>query len=89
MELKAFFSVGIQQEGQNETTSATSIKFKIKKLIAQEDPSIPISDDLIVSTLAKEGISVARRTVAKYRKLDNIPSSFARKRRNVLSGAFA
>jgi RNA polymerase sigma-54 factor len=89
MELKAFFSVGIQQEGQNETTSATSIKFKIKKLIAQEDPSVPISDDLIVSTLAKEGISVARRTVAKYRKLDNIPSSFARKRRNVLSGAFA
>ena len=36
MELKAFFSVGIQQEGQNETTSATSIKFKIKKLIEWE-----------------------------------------------------
>ena len=89
MELKAFFSVGIQQEGQNESTSATSIKFKIKKLIEQEDPNVPISDDLIVSTLAKEGIAVARRTVAKYRKLENIPSSFARKRRNVLSGALA
>ena len=89
MELKAFFSVGIQQEGQTETTSATSIKFKIKKLIEQEDPNAPISDDLIVSTLASDGIAVARRTVAKYRKLENIPSSFARKRRNVLSGALA
>ena len=89
MELKAFFSVGIQQDGQTETTSATSIKFKIKKLIEKEDPQAPISDDLIVSTLAKDGIAVARRTVAKYRKLENIPSSFARKRRNVLSGAFA
>jgi RNA polymerase sigma-54 factor len=45
-----------------------------------------VSDDLIVSTLAKDGVSVARRTVAKYRKMESIPSSFARKRRNVLSG---
>ena len=89
MELKAFFSVGIQQNGESEIASATSIKFKIKKLIEQEDPNAPISDDLIVSTLAKDGIAVARRTVAKYRKLDSIPSSFARKRRNVLSGALA
>ena len=86
MELKAFFSVGIQQGGESESASATSIKYKIKKLVEQEDPSSPISDDLIVSTLAKDGVSVARRTVAKYRKMENIPSSFARKRRNVLSG---
>ena len=52
----------------------------------QEDPNSPISDDLIVTSLAEDGISVARRTVAKYRKIENIPSSFARKRRNVLSG---
>ena len=89
MELKAFFSVRIQQGSSSETTSATSIKFKIKKLIEQEDPNHPISDDLIVSTLEKDGISVARRTVAKYRKIENIPSSFARKRRNVLSGAIS
>ena len=87
MELKAFFSVGIQQDGEAESASATSIKFKIKKLIDQEDPNAPVSDDLIVSTLAKDGIAVARRTVAKYRKMENIPSSFARKRRNVLAGA--
>jgi RNA polymerase sigma-54 factor len=86
MELKAFFSVGIQQSGDADCASATSIKFKIKKLVDQEDPNAPVSDDLIVSTLAKAGISVARRTVAKYRKIENIPSSFARKRRNVLSG---
>ena len=86
MELKAFFSVGIQQSGDSESASATSIKYKIKKLVDQEDPNSPISDDLIVSTLAKDGVSVARRTVAKYRKMESIPSSFARKRRNVLSG---
>jgi len=86
MELKAFFSVGIQQNGESESASATSIKFKIKKLVDKEDPNSPISDDLIVSTLAKDGVSVARRTVAKYRKMESIPSSFARKRRNVLSG---
>ena len=86
MELKAFFSVGIQQNGESESASATSIKYKIKKLVDKEDPNSPISDDLIVSTLAKDGVSVARRTVAKYRKMESIPSSFARKRRNVLSG---
>ena len=86
MELKAFFSVGIQQDGASESASATSIKYKIKKLVDKEDPNSPISDDLIVSTLAKDGVSVARRTVAKYRKMESIPSSFARKRRNVLSG---
>ena len=86
LELKAFFSVGVKQEGNNESASSTSIKFKIKKLIDQEDPKSPISDDLIVEILAKDGLKVARRTVAKYRKIENIPSSFARKRRNVLSG---
>ena len=87
-ELKAFFSVGLQQEDQ-ECASATSIKYKIKKLILAEDPHNPISDDGIVEMLAVEGITLARRTVAKYRKIENIPSSFARKRRNVLAGALA
>ena len=86
LELKAFFSIGLQQE-DNESTSATSIKYKIKKLVDSEDPRSPISDDAIVDRLAQEAITVARRTVAKYRKAQNIPSSFARKRRNVLTGA--
>ena len=59
--------------GESESASATSIKYKIKKLVDQEDPNSPVSDDLIVSTLAKDGVSVARRTVAKYRKMESIP----------------
>ena len=88
LELKAFFSIGLQQE-DNESTSATSIKYKIKKLVDAEDPRSPISDDAIVNRLAEEAITLARRTVAKYRKAQNIPSSFARKRRNVLTGAIS
>ena len=87
LELKAFFSVGLQQDNDDGATSATSIKFKIKKLIEAEGPSNPVSDDAIVEILSKEGIVLARRTVAKYRKMENIPSSFARKRRNVIAGA--
>jgi len=86
LELKAFFSVGINQGSGSDPTSAASIRHRIKKLVEQEDPSKPISDDLIVETLLKDGIAVARRTVAKYRKLDNIPSSFIRKRHNILAG---
>ena len=88
LELKAFFSIGLQQE-DNESTSATSIKYKIKKLVDAEDPRSPISDDAIVDRLAQDAITLARRTVAKYRKAQNIPSSFARKRRNVLTGAIS
>ncbi len=88
MELKAFFSVGLQQDNDDGATSATSIKFKIKKLIEAESASNPVSDDALVEILSKEGIVLARRTVAKYRKMENIPSSFARKRRNVIAGAF-
>jgi RNA polymerase sigma-54 factor len=89
LELKAFFSVGLQQEHDSEMASATSIKYKIKKLIETEKPNNPISDDGLVEKLALDGIILARRTVAKYRKMENIPSSFARKRRNVISGATA
>ncbi len=88
LELKAFFSVGLQQEDR-ESTSATSIKYKIKKLVETEDPCNPVSDDAIVEKLSKEGIALARRTVAKYRKAENIPSSFSRKRRNVLTGSLS
>jgi len=87
LELKAFFSVGIKQGVDADKTSAASIRYRIKKLIEQENPNAPISDDAIVDTLLKDGVKVARRTVAKYRKIENIPSSFARKRRNVLAGS--
>ena len=86
LELKAFFSIGVKQSNGNDSTSAASIRHRIKKLIETENPNAPVSDEFIVNTLSGDGIDVARRTVAKYRKLDNIPSSFARKRRNILSG---
>ena len=86
LELKAFFSVGVNQGTGCDAASASSIRFRVKKLIEQEDPQSPISDDLIVKILLDDGVVVARRTIAKYRKLDNIPSSFIRKRRNVLAG---
>ena len=86
LELKSFFSVGISQSNGSDQASAASIKFRIKKLIEQENPDKPISDDAIVETLSQIGIDVARRTVAKYRKIENIPSSFARKRRNIIEG---
>ena len=88
-ELKAFFSVGLQQEGNISMKSSTSVKHKIRSLILQEDPRNPISDDAIVEKLSLEGTVLARRTVAKYRKIENIPSSFARKRRHILTGSLS
>jgi len=86
LELKSFFSVGVNQGNGSDVTSAASIKFRIKKLIEQEKPDSPISDEAIVDILSKNGVLIARRTVAKYRKMLNVPSSFARKRQNVLAG---
>jgi len=86
LELKAFFSVGVKQSKGTDPTSAASIRHRIVKLIEAERPDSPISDENIVDTLSKDGIDVARRTVAKYRKVENIPSSFSRKRRNVIAG---
>jgi RNA polymerase sigma-54 factor len=55
-------------------------------MIQCEDNRSPISDDEIVEELKKHNIGVARRTVAKYRKVQNIPASFMRKRQNKLRG---
>ncbi len=56
-----------------------AIRAKIKKLIADENPRKPLSDNTIANLLKEEGIDVARRTVAKYRESLNIPSSSERK----------
>ncbi len=86
LELKAFFSVGLQLNDDQSSQSSAAVKFKIKKLIESEKPQNPISDDEIVDTLKGTGINVARRTVAKYRKVQNIPASFMRKRQSTLAG---
>ncbi len=77
-ELKYFFSshVGTSDGG---TCSATAIRSLIKKLVEKEQPSKPISDSKIAEILEKQGINVARRTVAKYREALNIPPSSQRK----------
>jgi RNA polymerase sigma-54 factor len=79
-ELKFFFNNGVNAV-HGEQVAAESVKRRIKKLIAAEDPANPLSDDAVVRVLQKENIDIARRTVAKYREAMGIlPSS---KRRNV------
>lgn len=79
VELKRFFSVGLTAAASGETTSATAIQSRIQALIKQEDRGAPLSDSQLVSILDKEGIQVARRTVAKYRDLLKIPTAPLRK----------
>lgn len=78
-EFKYFFSSHVSTSGGGEA-SATAIRALIKKLIAAEKPSKPLSDSKIAAILAEQGIKVARRTVAKYRESMNIPPSNERKR---------
>ena len=61
--------------------SSTAIRAKIKKLICQEDPAKPLSDSQVADLLSKQGIQVARRTVAKYREAMHIEPSSERKQR--------
>lgn len=80
-ELKYFFSTGIGQYGSSDQSS-TAIKAHIKTLIDDEDPKKPLSDNKIMALLEEKEISVARRTIAKYREAMNIPSSSERKKLN-------
>ncbi|HET7396151.1 MAG TPA: RNA polymerase factor sigma-54 [Gammaproteobacteria bacterium] len=60
--------------------SSTAIRAMIRKLVAQEDPHQPLSDDRITRELVNRGVRVARRTVAKYREAMTIPPAYERKR---------
>ena len=80
-EFKYFFSSHVSTANGGEC-SATAIRAMIKKYIAAEDATKPLSDSKIASTLVDEGIQVARRTVAKYRESMAIPPSNERKRLN-------
>jgi len=77
-EFKYFFSSHLSSES-GEDQSSTSVRAKIRKLIGAENPAKPLSDSKITNLLKDEGISVARRTVAKYREAMNIPSSSDRR----------
>ncbi len=78
-ELKFFFTTAIA--GANgETHSAETVRTRVLKLISTETPENILSDDAVAAILQKEGIDIARRTVAKYRDALRIPGSAQRKR---------
>jgi RNA polymerase sigma-54 factor len=77
-EFKYFFSSHLATS-DGEDQSSTSVRAKIRKLIGSENPAKPLSDSKVAKLLADEGISVARRTVAKYREAMKIASSSERK----------
>jgi RNA polymerase sigma-54 factor len=79
-EFKYFFSSHLSS-ANGEDQSSTSVRAKIRKMIGSENPAKPLSDSKIANLLANEGISVARRTVAKYREAMNIASSSERRQR--------
>lgn len=77
-ELKYFFSSHVYTKSGAECSS-TAIRALLKKLIAAENPSKPLSDSKLAAILSEQGIKVARRTVAKYREAMAIPSSTERR----------
>jgi len=86
-ELKYFFSTGINAtDGGEHQYSAEAVRHRVKEMIEAERPEEILSDDLIVENLNKEGIEIARRTVAKYREAMGIPSSVQRRREKRLKG---
>jgi len=77
-ELKFFFSGGLPAKG--ERVSTVYVRDMIRKIVSQEDPKKPLSDQQIVEMVRGKGIDVARRTIAKYRLELNIPPKNIRKR---------
>jgi len=81
LELRFFFSEGSNgPEGAD--TPLLVLKRKVRKLIEEEDPHHPLTDDQLAATLQAQGIQLTRRTVAKYREDMNIPSTHQRRRRD-------
>jgi len=77
--LRSFFSGGTEKASGGMESQA-SIKQRIRELIDEEDAKNPLSDDRLAELLkAKDGISIARRTITKYRKAMSIPSSSQRR----------
>jgi len=77
-EMKYFFHSGISSS-YGDNVSSVTIKQRIRKIIEGEDSRKPMSDSKIVSILQKEGLVLARRTIAKYREELKIPTSNQRK----------
>ena len=79
-ELRFFFVQGISRNDGGSDVAAPVVRERIRALVAKESPTKVLSDEKIAKTLQKEGVVVARRTVAKYREAMGIPSSSRRRR---------
>ncbi|MCK4945280.1 MAG: RNA polymerase factor sigma-54 [Alphaproteobacteria bacterium] len=79
-ELKYFFTSGVSNTDGSAGFSSKAIKSRLKTLLNAESTDAILSDDDLVNALRKEGITIARRTVAKYREAMKIPSSIQRRR---------
>ncbi len=82
--LKYFFVSRIRSAGNNKEMSSDRIMSLIRDIVEREESRSPLSDEEIVAVLGKAGITVARRTVAKYRGILHIPSSDKRKKINII-----
>ena len=78
-ELKFFFNSKIQGGDGAEDLAGQAVKMKIKRLIAEDNPRKPLSDQKLVKLLSEDGVTIARRTVAKYRESMGIGSSSQRR----------
>ena len=79
-ELKYFFTSAIASADGEEAHSSEAVRHRIRQLIDAETAGAVLSDDKIVEQLKRDGIDIARRTVAKYREALRIPSSVQRRR---------
>ena len=78
MEMRAFFATGYQTSDGTEVSNA-GVREAIQQLVTAENPAKPLSDEFLMQALDKQGIKVARRTVAKYREQLSILPSHLRK----------
>ena len=80
IELKQFFGSGLQKD-DGDATSAAAVRELIARLVSEEPPHKPLSDNKIAERLAEQGVVIARRTVAKYREAAGIEPAIMRKAR--------
>ena len=74
-----FFFTGGTETADGETMSRRSVRQKVKSIIDEEDKTSPLSDEQVAERLKSDGLNIARRTVTKYRKALQIPSSRQRR----------
>ncbi|MDD2585935.1 MAG: RNA polymerase factor sigma-54 [Syntrophomonadaceae bacterium] len=79
-ELKYFFSTAVDSCRGSKKVSAKSIKYMVEDIIANEDPTNPLSDESITQVLNQRNVRISRRTVAKYRQEMSILPAMARRR---------